>query len=164
MRYARVLFVIVIVVCVLEVIRLWFLAPDQMASHFNAQGNPDNFVPKLIFFTDQLQTVLIVIVSGVVLQILPMLLPTEWINIRNREYWLAPERRQATMERFGAFGAIFFSITLAVVQIGSELAIYASLRQPVAFATQIMIPVIVFFFVLSFILIFWFSRSFRLPS
>jgi uncharacterized membrane protein len=164
MRYARFLFMTVILICILEAVRLWFLAPDQMAAHFNAQGNPDHYVSKLTFFADQLQTVLIVIVSGIVLQILPMLLPAEWINIRNREYWLAPERRQATMGRLSSFGAIFFSITLAVIQIGFELAVYASLQQPVAFATQIMIPVIIAFFVLSFGLVFWLSRSFRNPS
>jgi uncharacterized membrane protein len=167
MRYAKFLFVTVILICIFDAVRLWFLAPDQMASHFNAQGNPDNYVSKLIFFADQLQTVLVVIGAGIVLQIVPMLLPlmpVEWVNARSRETWLVPERRQATIERLSAFGAIFFTITLVVVQIGFELAVYASLRQPVVFATQIMIPVIVVFFVLSFGLVFWLSRSFRNPS
>ena len=167
MRYERALFVAVILMCVFDAVRLWFLAPDQMASHFNAQGSPDNYVSKLTFFADQLQTVLLVVGAGIVLQILPMLMPlmpVEWINVRSREAWLVPEKRQASLERLSAFGAIFFSITLVVIQIGFELAVYASLQQPVAFATQIMIPVIIVFFVLSFGLVFWLSRFFRNPS
>ena len=49
MRFARAFFIIVLLLCGIETVRLWFLAPDLMASHFNVQGNPDAFVPKLCF-------------------------------------------------------------------------------------------------------------------
>ena len=164
MRYARVFFIIVILLCGFETVRLWFLAPDVMVSHFNVQGNPDNFVPKLEFFGFQAQTVAVVLMAGLVVQVLTMIMPAQWINIPNREYWLAPERRQDTLDRIGAFGAALFTIVLVVVQAGFELSVSANLQTPIVFAAQLMVPMIVGFCVLSLALLFWLLRSFRLPS
>jgi uncharacterized membrane protein len=110
MRYARIFFVIVILLCGLETARLWFLAPDVMASHFNMQGNPDHYVPKLEFFGFQAQTVLVVLVLSLVIQVLPLIIPLKWINMPNREYWLAPERRDITADLMSSYGAILLRL------------------------------------------------------
>ena len=164
MRYARVFFVIVILLCGFETVRLWFVSPDVMAAHFNVQGNPDRFVPKLDFFGFQAQTVLVVLGLSLVLQVLPLVLPVQWINMRNREYWLSPERRANTVNRLSSFGAALFTVILIVIQVGFELAVSANLQKPIAFAAQIMVPIIVGFILLSLVLLFWLARSFRLPS
>ena len=164
MRIARVLFILVILLCGLETVRLWFLSPDVMAAHFNILGNPDRFVSKLEFFSFELQTVLVVIAAGIVLQILPLILPAQWINLRHREYWLSPERRAATLDRLSSFGAALFTIILLVIQAGFELAVSANLQKPIVFGAQIMVAFIVGFIILSFVMLFWLARSFRLPA
>ena len=164
MRFARAIFIIVLLLCGFEIVRLWFLAPDVMASHFNIQGNPDRFVPKLEFFGEQAQTLLVVIALGIVMLILPMILPAQWINMPNREYWLSPERREATVDRLSSFGAALFTIILVVIQAGFELAVSANLQKPIVFAAQIMAPMIVGFIILSLAMLFWLARSFHLPS
>ncbi len=164
MRYARVFFIIVILLCGFEAVRLWFLSPEVMAAHFNVQGNPDRFVPKIVFFGYQAQTVLIVIALSLVMQVLPMILPVRWINMPNREYWYAPERREATVDRLSSFAAALFALILLGIQAGFELAVSANLQKPIAFAAQIMIPVMIGIFVLSFMLLFWLTGSFRFPS
>jgi len=162
MRFARLLFIAVVLFCALETARLWYLAPENMAAHFNAQGNSDRFVSKFEFFSSQAQPVLVVFVSGLVLQFLPLILPPEWINMPNRQDWLTnPERRKGVTERLSSFGAVFFALVFLVMQVGFELAVLANLQKPVAFATQIMIPVIIGFFILSFMLLFWLGKSFR---
>lgn len=165
MRFARLFFVLVVLFCAIESVRLWYLAPESMAAHFNAQGNPDRFVSKLEFFSFQAQTALVVLVSGLVLQFLPIILPTKWINMPNREEWLAnPERRRVVTERLSSFGSIFFALVFLVVHAGFELAVLANLQEPVAFAAQIMILVIIGFFIFSLGLLFWLGRSFRRKS
>lgn len=164
MRVARVLFIIILLLCGLDTVRLWFLSPDVMAAHFNLQGNPDRFVPRFEFFTYQVQTVLMVIAASLVLQVLPWILPVQWINMRNREYWLSPERRTATMDRLSSFGAALSAAILLVIQVGFELAMSASLHMPITFAAQVMISVLAGFFILSLVLLFWLVRSFRFPS
>ena len=164
MRYARALFIIILLACVLETVRLWFLSPDVMAAHFNIQGTPDRFVSKLEFFGFEAQTVIIVIAAGLVIQVLPFILPAGWMNIRHREYWLSPERRADTVNRISSFGAALSTIIFLVIQAGFELAVFANLQKPVVFAAQVMTPLIVGFIILSLVLLFWLGRSFRLPS
>jgi len=164
MRYARAFFVIVILLCGLETVRLWFVSPDIMASHFNVQGNPDSFVPKPDFFGFQAQTMLVVLVLSLVTQALPLILPAQWINMRNREYWLSPERREETVDRLSSFGAALFALILLGMQAAFELAVSANLHKPIVFAAQLMVPVMIGIFTLSFIMLFWLGRSFRLPS
>lgn len=164
MRYARVFFIIIILLCGLETVRLWFLAPDVMASHFNIQGIPDAFVSKLVFFSYQAQTALVVIILSLVMQVLLMVLPAQWINMPNREYWLSPENRDAIIDRMSSFNAALFTIILLVIQAGFELAVSANLQKPIVFAAQFMVPVIVGFFILSFMMLFWLVRSFQIPS
>jgi uncharacterized membrane protein len=164
MRFARIFFVIILVGSVFETARLWSVAPAEMASHFNATGNPDNFVPKFQFFSRQVQTGLMVIGLNLLTQVLLLFLPVELINMPNREYWLAPERREATVDRLSSFVAALFTITLLAMQAGLELSVSANLQKPIIFAAQLMIPVIIGAFALSFMLLFWLSRSFRLPS
>ena len=72
MRFGNYFFFIVFLLCIFETARLWFLAPAQMASHFNVQGNPDGFMPKMQFFASQLQVALVVIGLGLVMQVLVM--------------------------------------------------------------------------------------------
>jgi uncharacterized membrane protein len=163
MRFGKILFFIVLLLCIFETARLWFLSPAQMASHFNFQGNPDGFMPKAQFFVSQLQVTLVVIGLALGLQILVLITPVKWINTPNREYWLAPEHRDEIIENMSSFGFALFGIVLLVVQAGFELSVYANRQQPVHFAAQIMFPVIAGFFILSAILLFQLTRSFRLP-
>jgi uncharacterized membrane protein len=164
MRYARIFFIVVILLCGFEAVRLWFLSPDVMAAHFNMQGNPDRFVPKLVFFGYQAQTVLVVIILSLVMQVLPVILPMQWINMPNREYWYSPERREATVNRLSSFAAALFALILLGIQAAFELAVSANLHEPIIFDAQLMVPVMIGIFVLSFVMLFWLARSFRLPS
>jgi uncharacterized membrane protein len=163
MRFGKIFFFIVLVACVIEITRLWFLAPDQMASHFNIQGSPDSFVPKIQFFSFQIQTALVVIGLGFLMQLLILVIPAKWINMPHREYWLASERRAATIENQSSFAYALFGAVLLVVQVGFELSLYANLQKPILFAAPIMLLVIAGFFIFSFFMLIQLGRSFRLP-
>jgi uncharacterized membrane protein len=163
MRFGRAFFIIIILVCVIETTRLWSIAPAQMAAHFDIQGNPDRFVPKGQFFWFQIQTALIVIGVGILPQVLFLILPVELINLPNREYWLAPERRDATVERLSSFGAMLFGVILLVIQAGFELAVSANLRTPIVFDAQLMIPIMIASFIVIGLMLFWLTKSFQRP-
>ena len=163
MRFGRVFFVIVILFCVFETARLWSIAPAQMAAHFNFQGTPDRFVTKEQFFGFQLQTALVVILTSILPKVLFLVLPPERINMPNRDYWLAPERRAETVDRLSSFGAMLFGVILLVIQAGFELSVSANLQTPIFFQAQLMIPIMVASFILIGLMLFWLARSFRLP-
>jgi uncharacterized membrane protein len=166
MRSGRIFFIIVLLICIFETVRLWELAPAQMASHFDIQGNPDRFSTKEQFFGFQLQTMLVVIGLGVVTQILVLITPVEWINIKmpNRDYWLAPEHRDEIMDRMSSFVAMLFGIIILGIQAGFELAVSANLHQPIHFDAQMMLIFIAGFFVAAILMLVWLMISFRIPS
>ena len=166
MRFGRISFIIVLLICIFETVRLWEITPAQLASHFDIQGNPDRFSTKEQFFGFQLQTMLVVIGLGVVTQILVLITPVEWVNIKmpNRDYWLAPEHRDEVVDRMSSFVAMLFGIIILGIQAGFELAVSANLHQPIHFDAQAMLIVIAGLFVATLLMLVWLMISFRIPS
>lgn len=164
MRFGRLFLVVALLICGIEIIRLWGIVPGpQMAAHFNIQGEPDRFVSKMEFFWFQVQTLLIVLGVGILLQALISFVPAEMVNMPNREYWLAPERRNATMDRFGSFTAFMSGVMLLAVHAGFEFAAYANLASPIHFNAQGMMIVMVAVFIGIGIMLVQFMISFRIP-
>ncbi|HEX8288490.1 MAG TPA: DUF1648 domain-containing protein [Pyrinomonadaceae bacterium] len=74
--------------------------PEQVASHFNFWGEPDGWMSKSSFLV--FQVILLVFILGMS-SLTPFLfnnLPDAFINIPNKNYWLAPERREEAMRKF----------------------------------------------------------------
>lgn len=164
MRLSRNLFLLIILMTIEETVRLWFVTPAVMASHFNFAGLPDRFVPKAAFFSLQIEIEVITIALAIVSPILLVILPVEFINMPNRNYWLSPERRTVTVERLASFIESLFSVILLATLAGFELAVSANLRTPIFFDARLMglaIAGMVFFAVIMLIWLLW---SFRMPS
>jgi uncharacterized membrane protein len=164
MRFGRIFYLIVILICIIETARLWSLSPMQMAAHFNVDGDPDRFVSKAEFFWFEIQTMLVVLGVSLVPQLLFLVLPASLINLPNREYWLMEERRAETLYRLSSFGASLFGIIILTVQAAFEIAAYANLRTPIHFDSQQMLIVMIGSLIGIFGLLAWMIFSFRLPD
>src|SRR3974390_2435365 len=89
--------------------------PDTMASHFAANGTPNGWQPKQMFF------VLIAIIIAV--SAFPTFFvtrsirkrPPEKLNLPNKEYWLSSEHQEETWRFIGAFMAWFGCAVLFVL-------------------------------------------------
>ena len=149
MRYGRVFYVIVLLICLFEIARLWNITPAQMAAHFDIQGNPNRFVPKAEFFWYQIQTMLVMVVVSLLPQILFLFLPVNLINMPNREYWLSPARRGETVGRLSSFAAMMFGVILLAIQAGFEISAYANLQTPILFNAQLMLMIMTASFILN---------------
>ncbi len=70
--------------------------PETVATHFDLQGNPNGFSSKagLLALTFVTLSALSLFFFGVGKM---QYMPTRFINIPHREYWLAPERRAASL-------------------------------------------------------------------
>lgn len=105
--------------------------PPYMASHFGAAGEPNGFAPRAAFFTA------FALIGGFTLSALLATsallsaMPTHLWNLPNRDYWLAPERRAATVARMQAFIS-WLAVGLAAFLLGVlELVLAANLdRKP----------------------------------
>ena len=164
MRIGRIFYLLIILLCVIETARLWVILPGQLAAHFNIQGDPDRFVSKAQFIWFQLRTMLVVILVSLPFQALFLILPPGMVNMPNREYWLAPERRKETMARLGDFGFLLFGIILLAVQIAFEISAYANLQSSIKFNAPLMGMVMGLSFAVITVLLIRLILSFRLPS
>jgi serine/threonine-protein kinase len=110
--------------------------PDRMASHFDGAGQANGWSPKASFFG--LEAFILVLMTAC-FAIMPALiegLPPRLVNLPNKDYWLAPERRAATMASISSaltwFGcavlAFLIAITWLVIRV--NLGLEAGLPSP----------------------------------
>jgi len=102
--------------------------PDPMASHFNASGAATAWMPKSGFF---MLIVIVTLASAVPVFLVPRSmakLPNDKINLPNKKYWLAPERRSETIDYLGIQMGWFACALLALLLCGLYSAVTANFR------------------------------------
>lgn len=89
----------------------WPYMPERMATHFGPSGQPDGWMSRTsaVVFQAALQIGLPALFVAIAWT-LPRF-PNSMINLPHREYWLAPERRAATLQHMSR---MLLQIALAV--------------------------------------------------
>ncbi|MBI4579858.1 MAG: DUF1648 domain-containing protein [Planctomycetes bacterium] len=119
----------------LEVVIYYPKLPDTVASHFGASGQADGWMSKQAFaalaivFPVALSTLLIAVQASTVYL---DRLPAGLINMPNKKYWLAPERRAETMAYMGPLVSRMMlragGLSMALIVIIMGLALHANLQ------------------------------------
>jgi len=102
--------------------------PDPMASHFNASGAATAWIPKPGSFILMLVVTLAASVPVFLVPRSLAKLSNDKINLPNKEYWLAPERRAETIQYLGAQMGWFGCALLAFLFCGLYNALAANFR------------------------------------
>lgn len=118
----------------------WNFLPERVAIHFGANGQPDNWLDKdratmlMMLLQIGLPWMMVGIAYGI------RYLPASAINIPNREYWLQPERRAATLKYVsGMLGTIAIAESLLIGAM-NHLSFNANrLGQPLNTATFVVV-------------------------
>ena len=148
---------------ILAVVSLAIL-PERVAIHFGWGGMPDNWASNLTntLFLLGLHTFLFL-----ALYFSPRLagaVPAKWVNLPNKEFWLAPENRARFLAKFTAFmhhfGAALFVFLFAV----GLLSIRANLSEPVRLQERFLFVLLALFVAYTLAWVIVFFRGFRLPS
>jgi uncharacterized membrane protein len=105
---------------------LYAQLPEVMASHFNARGAANGWQTKSAFFNVLIAVSVLAAVVGFGIPRLITLLPPELINLPNKGYWLAPERRAGTMDFLNGYFAWFGCALFAVILITINFAVQAN--------------------------------------
>jgi uncharacterized membrane protein len=127
------------------------LLPERMASHFSSDGTPNGWQLKEMFFALMAMVTASTAIIGFLAPVLIARRPASQINLPNKEYWLAPERRAVTMEFIAGQMRWFACAVLFVLLFGGYEALRANLRSVVRFDSQAMLVVLVGF--LAFVLL-----------
>ena len=143
----------------LRVALVWSELPETMASHFGAGGRPNDYMSKVPFFwflgASAGGSVAIVFAAAGMLK----RLPARWINIPNRDYWLATdEHREVAMNLIAAPMAWIGLLTAALLAVAVEFTIEANLEQT-HFANDVFIVMLVGYLLLVAAITIWMIRD-----
>jgi uncharacterized membrane protein len=114
-RFALPLFIAVAVAAVAFVITTSGALPERVASHFVLGGKPDGWMTReayllvILLAATLLPLVIVVLMAGMA-RVFPRL-----VNLPNRDYWLATERREAALAALADFGWGFASLVTLFV-------------------------------------------------
>ncbi len=114
-RSALVVFLVLCALCVAHALYFYPQLPDTVASHFGARGEPDNWSGKGTFLGLHLVVMVVTAVTflGIAWGVPHM--PDDMVNLPNKAYWLAPERRQETFGFLSGAFLWFGSATLLLL-------------------------------------------------
>jgi uncharacterized membrane protein len=88
--------------------------PANVASHFDAQGQPNGWMTRTSYLKTMAAIGLLLPLLLVGIGLLTALLPASSINLPHRDYWLAPERRDETVRYMARHMAWLACITMAL--------------------------------------------------
>jgi uncharacterized membrane protein len=96
----------------------WHLSsvlPERVASHFDGAGLPNGWTTRAAFVGVYLGVIAVVSVSFGGIAALVRRVPSSLINLPNKAYWLAPDRREATMGWITGWSCLFGAATLLLM-------------------------------------------------
>jgi hypothetical protein len=136
--------------------------PAKVASHFNGVGQPDDTMLRdnYLLFMTAIGIGLPLFMVGVFYSI--RFFPPAIVNMPNRDYWLAPERRLATAQTMLTYGLWLASAESVFLTLIHLQVVQANLAQPVRLTNLIWVQL---FFFLAFVAVWLVAlfRQFRMP-
>lgn len=98
MKTTTIAYLILCAVCVLHALYYSSLLPEHVAIHFNSAGHPDAWGNKIQLITIYFISVGVIAVLCLGFALFAHKVPVSLLNLPNKDYWLAPERKQETFE------------------------------------------------------------------
>ena len=138
--------------------------PPVVASHFGPGGVANGFMARGAYTA--LMLALVVAVPALVAwsTLLLGVLPTKLINLPHRQYWLAPQRRAATLEALTALSLRFAFVLVVFLCFVHWLVVRANAVRPATLPeTQLFVGLAVFAMATLLWLFILFRRFGRLP-
>lgn len=128
---SRLIFLFILLLCLAEIAYFGPKLPDTVASHFDAKGQPDGWSSRTSFLIVYGAGILGIILCFVGPFWLIQKLPVSLVNIPNKDYWLAPERKKETMAYLSEQLLLLGSATLLLVFLLFHFVIQANLEEEV---------------------------------
>jgi hypothetical protein len=104
--------------------------PPVVATHFSRAGDAIGFVSQPVY---RAATMILLVLPALLLVVLPRVRlrrPEARINVPNRDYWLAPERRQETVEVIVQRCTLVASLLIVFICYAHWLVVHANREQP----------------------------------
>ncbi len=158
------LFFLLIIVSFLQMVYYLPLMPDSMASHFDGSGRANGWAPRSGFFILYAGLIALLLL---LFQVLPRQFnrfPDNLINLPNKSYWLAPERREATFAAIEKQMTVFGNATMMLIIGTMQLVFRTNLDESRRMSAESMWIMLAAYILISIISTVNFIRKFRKPQ
>ncbi len=126
-REPRTLFFVILLCAAVLAAHDYPLVPNTVASHFSASGAANSWMSKPLFFAFYAAAVCVAFIVEFFVPRSLAKTPTSRMNLPNKEYWLAPNRRDKTIgylqKHFAWYGCAFLALEVCAM----EMAIRANM-------------------------------------
>ena len=163
-KYMKLLFILTFIANVVLTLISLAMLPDRVAIHFGADGMADGWAPAYVNALLMTGIHLLLFFSLYFSPRLMLLFPAKWINLPNKEYWLAPRNQSRTMEKISSFMWRFGTAMFLFLFVITVLTLQANLSEINRLNLNTFLPALG---VLLGYTVWWtitFFRAFRLPS
>ena len=134
MKASRRAIVLFLLLAALQCTYFYPRLPDQVASHFDGAGQADGWSSKPAFFATNLGITLTMAAMFLSIAWIMKKVPDSAINVPNRAYWLAAERRGATIDyvrsQMESLGAATIGFMVGLFQLSIEANLGATGGMP----------------------------------
>lgn len=136
--------------------------PERVASHFNAAGKPDDWTSRdgLVKF----QCGMLLAMGGLfgLSRRWMGVMPTSLVNLPNKEFWLAPERRAQSLDLLARWMHWIGAATLAFLMLVFQFTVQANLRNG-SLNMPLFLTLTGFYLAGIIVASVWIYRRFRIP-
>lgn len=161
-KLPRIILFLLLLVLFFHLYHFYEEMPERVASHFNAVGAPNSWTSKnsFVFFT----AVIGLFAAGFSVFVMFLIenLPVSLLNLPNKNYWLAEERRAESLSRIRTFFEWFSVGMLVLINAVFYFTLKANAhKEPLSSAIWF---VLIGFFAFVIVWIIVFIKQFRIPN
>ena len=127
-RLPKLIFVLLALYAAVHFSSVYPQLPGVVASHFDRRGTPAGWQTKQAFFTVFVGMTVLCVLIGFGLASIMGVLPVQLINLPNKNYWLAPEQREETLEWLKAYFGWFACAIYVVMIVAFDYAVQSNLH------------------------------------
>lgn len=102
-RLPKLIFALLVLYAAVHFSSVYPQLPNVVASHFNGRGAPNGWQTKQAFFSVFVGVTALCVLIGFGLASIIGAIPIRLINLPNKQYWLASDRREETLEWLKAY-------------------------------------------------------------